>query len=247
MSIAKRAAVLTKLMADDILRFIFFPECIVCEKPLSREEAYFCEKCHALAMETSEPMCPVCRGEIVHGRRSCSECESESSFSILWGCGVFDSFHRAIIHGIKYEGLLPLASMAAETLAERLEKRSHLPRVDWIIPIPLHWTRRRQRGFNQSELIAKSLGEQLGLPVSLKALERVRKTLDQIGLSAKERVENMRGAFATGSRIDLSGQTVLLVDDVTTTGATLNEAAKELRNAGCKNVFAAVIAVAGAD
>ncbi|MFH1892692.1 MAG: ComF family protein [Candidatus Zixiibacteriota bacterium] len=247
MSIAKRAAVLAKSMADDILRFIFFPECIVCEKPLSRQEAYFCEKCHDLAMETPEPMCPICRGEIAVGRRSCRECESESSISILLGCGVFDSFHRAIVHGIKYEGLLPLVTIAAETLAERLEKQSHLPSVDWIVPIPLHWTRRRQRGFNQSELIANSLGEKLGLPVSLRVLERVRRTLDQTGLNAKERVENMRGAFATCSRIDLSGRTILLVDDVTTTGATLNEAAKELRKAGCKNVFAAVIAVAGVD
>jgi ComF family protein len=166
---------------------------------------------------------------------------------VLWACGVFDSFYRAVVHGLKYDGLLPLAKDVGGVLAERFSAYDNIPKIDAIVPIPLHWTRKRQRGFNQSELIAKVLGERLQLPVSSKILERIRKTLDQTGLSAKERVENMRGAFAAGSRLDMTGQRVLLVDDVTTTGATLFEAAKVLREAGCRDVYAAVIAVAGVE
>lgn len=165
---------------------------------------------------------------------------------MLWACGVFDSFYRAVVHGLKYDGLLPLAKEAGELLADRFASHESPPKIDVIVPIPLHWTRQRQRGFNQSALIAKVLGEQLQLPISSKTIERIRKTLDQTGLNAKERVENMRGAFAMGSKSDVNGQRILLVDDVTTTGATLFEAAKVLRDAGCSDVFAAVIAAAGA-
>lgn len=246
MSVAKRAICAVRIMVDDLLRFVFYPECIVCEQPLARQEVYNCDKCRDLAMQTPLPMCPMCRCEIEDVRRK-SGCQCESPISILWGCGVFDSFYRAFVHGLKYDGLLPLAGTAAEILAERISEQQHVTRIDVIVPVPLHWTRRRQRGFNQSELIAKVLGERLQLPVSSDLLERIRKTQDQIGLNAKERVENMRGAFATRSKVDASGMRVLLVDDVITTGATLCEAARELRDAGCKSVYAAVIAVAGVD
>jgi ComF family protein len=244
--ISKRALGAVRTLADDLLRFVFYPECIVCEKPLASGELYYCEKCRDLAMHTEPPMCPVCRGEIDVSRLKAG-CRCESPISVLFACGVFDTFYRAVVHGLKYDGLLPLARHTGEVLAERLAGIDKSPRIDVIVPIPLHWTRRRQRGFNQSELIAKVLGERLQIPVSSRMLERIRKTLDQTGLSAKERVENMRGAFSMGRHSDVEGLQVLLVDDVTTTGATLFEAAGVLRAAGCRNVFAAVIAVAGAN
>lgn len=234
------------MLTDDLLHFVFYPECIVCEEPLREHETYYCEKCRDLATHTLLPMCPVCRREVENVRIG-PRCQCKTQISMLWACGVFDSFYRAVVHGLKYDGLLPLAADVGEVLADRITDSEDCPKIDVVVPIPLHWTRKRQRGFNQSELIAKVFGERQQMPVSLKFLERIRKTLDQTGLNARERVENMRGAFAIGNKTDVTGLRVLLVDDVTTTGATLFEAAKVLRNGGCKNVLAAVIAVAGAD
>jgi ComF family protein len=149
-----------------------------------------------------------------------------------------------VVHGIKYDGLVPLASMMGKILSSRIEETLGASIIDVVVPVPLHWMRRRERGFNQSKLIADYLGTRVNLPVQAGALRRVKRTRDQTGLNAQARIDNMKGAFRIGNASDIEGRRVLLVDDVITTGATLNEAAGVLRRGGCRNVFAAVIAMA---
>ncbi len=229
---------------SDLLDFIFPPECIVCEKRLSGKEAYYCEACRAVADDIHHPICPGCRNGVAEVHAGCKSCKGCNPISMLWTCGSFDQFYRPVVHGIKYQGLLPLAIAMAEILASRIGEFSDRRIFDFIVPVPLHWTRRRQRGFNQSSVVAYELAKRLHLPVVTDVLKRVKRTLDQTGLSAEERVWNMHGAFTARTTEAIAGKRALLIDDVTTTGATLNEAARELRAAGCKNVFAAVIAIA---
>lgn len=231
-------------LLNDVLSFVFPPECVVCEKRLADLERYYCDACRDLAEDLSVPLCPSCRSGLLDLRRGCSVCRGCSPISALWACGVFDRFYRPIVHAVKYQGLLPIARMMAGLLASRISESIHRPIIDLLVPVPLHWTRKRERGFNQSLIIACELASRLGLPVAKNALRRVRKTLDQTGLSAQARITNVKGAFRVREFEVLARKRVLLVDDVTTTGATLNEAAGELRKAGCRNVFAAVIAVA---
>ena len=243
-SVRQMAARASGVILNDLLNFIFPPECIVCENRLVDDERYFCATCRNLADDILFPVCPECRTEVTDLRTGCRNCKGTNPISVLWTCGTFDQFYRPVVHGIKYEGLLPLVSMMSEIIFSRLTETLGSSFIDAIVPVPLHWTRLRERGFNQSEQIADELGRQLDQPVLSNALKRVKKTLDQTGLSAQARIENMKGAFKIKDAGAVAGKRILLIDDVTTTGATLNEAAGELRRAGCRNVFAAVIAMA---
>ncbi len=237
-------AMQSRILINDLLDFFFYPECICCGQRLKRGYDYYCENCLDLASQVEEVLCPECRLEIVSLRTGCKSCEKKSPISALFACGTFDDFFRSVVHGLKYDSLLPLANKLSCMLASRLMNADAVRLIDLIIPIPLHWTRQRQRGFNQSFVFAQSLSDKTSLPVTDDLLKRVKRTKDQTGLNASQRVNNMKGAFSVTKHDAVAGKRILLIDDVTTTGATLNEAALELRKSGCRNVFAAVIAVA---
>lgn len=142
---------------------------------------------------------------------------------------------RQAVHAIKYEGATVLQGVLGEILADYWQR---LPLVvDVIVPVPLHPSRQRQRGYNQSELLAKAFGEQVGLPVHVGSVERRRNTRAQVGLSRTERLTNVEGAFICRN-VSLDGQRVLLIDDVYTTGATLSACAHALRLGGAASVSA---------
>ena len=150
--------------------------------------------------------------------------------------GSYEGALRAIVHALKYEGRRSLARPLADLMRER--GAEVLAGSDCLVPVPLHPTRRRARGFNQ----ALDLARHLGRPVR-KALRRVRATPTQTGLPAAQRHRNVRDAFAMAPRTpSLSGATVVLVDDVSTTGATLEACARVLKAAGAREVRALVAA-----
>jgi len=141
-----------------------------------------------------------------------------------------------LIQHCKYSGAQELADLFAEALSEHL---ADLPRPDLIIPMPLHPARLRERGFNQALEIARRLGDRLNLPFS-HACRRVRDTPPQAGLDLKERKRNLRGAFACDE--DLTGKRIALLDDVMTSGSSLNELANAARRAGAVEISAWVVA-----
>jgi Predicted amidophosphoribosyltransferases len=149
---------------------------------------------------------------------------------------------RFVILQFKYNRQLHLRHPVAEWLFEamnddRLRDRS----FDCIVPVPLHPARFRERGFNQAELLGKILGQRINLTLS-RALERTRYTTTQTAFDRIDRMENLRGAFRLRKRIDVRGLQVLLVDDILTTGSTLSECARVLREAGALSVYAVTAA-----
>ena len=146
--------------------------------------------------------------------------------------GGYDGALRAIVHALKYEGRRSLAQPLAELM--RIRGADMLTGADWAVPVPLHPSRRRERGFNQ----AADLARHLGVPVR-RALRRHRATQAQTGLPAARRHGNVRGAFRpTRAARGLAGSTVLLIDDVSTTGATLDACARVLKELGVREVRA---------
>ncbi|MEE9137513.1 MAG: ComF family protein [candidate division NC10 bacterium] len=124
------------------------------------------------------------------------------------------------------------------------DRATHLfghPTLDAVVPVPLHRNRERERGFNQAEILARVVGKRLQRPVLRKTLRRIRPTLPQTG-KRRERVRNVRGAFAVGNPEKIKDRTFLLVDDVLTTGATVNECAKVLMKAGAQRVLVYTLA-----
>jgi competence protein ComFC len=146
---------------------------------------------------------------------------------------------REAIHRLKYSNSRDLAVPLGEMMI--LYWQDVRPPADVIVPVPLHTRRLRERGYNQAALLAMELGKGVGLPVLENALIRVRDTSPQVDLSAKERKENVRGAFHCPDD-RLAGRSVLLVDDVYTTGATLESCSLALKQQGVRTVWALTLA-----
>jgi ComF family protein len=161
--------------------------------------------------------------------------------------GSYSENLRELIHLLKYEQVLPAANVLGEFLADALTKLEPNLGEDrvYVVPVPLHKSKRTQRGFNQAELIARSAlkrkhPERFVLKPVL--LERLRPTESQIGLTRHQRRENIRGAFGVLHGEEIAGREVLLVDDVFTTGATVSECARVLLRAGASKVWVATVA-----
>ena len=186
-------------------------------------------------------------GQCVNCRERTPEFERAVSF------GEYRDGLRGLVHLLKYENVIsaqaPLGRMLAEAVSE-LSPAFGSSRL-LLLPVPLHKNRRSSRGFNQAELIVRAARKHLPpeLELATTVLIRQRETISQVGLSREERIENMRGAFRVSDAARVRGRRVIVVDDVMTTGTTLSECARVLKQAGADKVWAATVARAfhGAD
>lgn len=168
---------------------------------------------------------------------------SGNNLKVVLFAGAFKNpIWKNLIHQFKYEKVFNLSGLLAKEMAKVV--RAHIPREDFLlVSIPLYWWKKQSRGFNQAEVLAKSLAKKLDRKFC-PALWRIRNTKTQTALSQKERQENVKNVFQLNPRFRdfIQGKNVLLVDDVFTTGATLNEAAKVLKRAGAREVWGLVVA-----
>jgi len=190
-----------------------------------------CQRSLSAIYRTSErePLCGACR-------RGLNEFDRLRSF------GAFDGALRELIHLFKYGGVVPLATPLASLLGIVVHNEPTLAAVDVVVPVPLHPRRQRLRGYNQAEYLARKLANQLALPLDARSFVRIRDTASQTGLTPRQRRENVRGAFAVRARSPFDAKRILLVDDVCTTGATLNACARTLKRAGASEVQAVTLA-----
>ncbi len=202
-------------------------------------------------------LCDSCRPSLLFGTPSCLRCSRRNFDGILCGgcteaTGIRrflapfsyrDPLARKLIHMYKYEGAQELAELLADEITAFLQFYAiRLPRSSILVPIPLHRSRLAKRGFNQAELLAEGIGKRLDIQVA-HPLRRTKRTEQQVEMSSpKERKSNVAGAFAIRDVDAVRGQTVILVDDVSTSGATMIEAARVIREVGCRTVWAITIA-----
>ena len=190
------------------------------------------------------------RYTVVEGMARCGACQRlEPMFDRAAAYGSYEGGLRELIHLLKYEQVRPSASVLGRMLGEAMATLNPLfTQVSpLVIPVPLHAAKLRQRGFNQSELIARAALKAPGLAgISLalhtSVLARARATVSQTGLTRHQRRENIRGAFRVLRPEEVAGRDVLLVDDVFTTGTTVSECARVLRKAGAQRVWVATVA-----
>ena len=185
--------------------------------------------------------------QLLVGDGRCHSCRDfEPEFARAISYGEYEGGLRRLIHLLKYEAVLPVSSvlggMLADTITELLPMCGDSAPL--IVPVPLHKNKRNDRGFNQAELIARTAVKRTRQRVELITgiLVRQRATISQVGLTREQRVENMRDAFRVNDRQRVRGCTVIVVDDVMTTGTTLSECARVLKKAGAERVFAATVA-----
>jgi ComF family protein len=229
------------------VRHLLYPGCcLLCGQPLPASEAHFCFDCRRDVFTDAHSTCPRCAGTIgpfavVNGR--CVGCRSEAfAFEQTLRLGPYDGLLREVILRLKNQRSESLAELLGESWAEQAAARFAALGLDAIVPVPLHWLRRWSRGYNQSAALCRGLARVLRLPCYPSWLRRIRHTPRQYTQTPSGRKLNVRGAFHARSRAVVPGCSVLLVDDVMTTGATVGEASKALLAAGAKRVVVAVLA-----
>lgn len=235
-------------LKDDILDFVYPQSCPICQKSLKKDENQICEECRKTLAILPAPFCPYCRSffegneAIIRHHTICLNQPEDRRILAVRSLGRFDDQFQKLIHRLKYGKKIPLGRQLAESLGQAVAKTEVFTDCDLVIPVPLHRVRQRERGFNQSQVLAEGISEAINIPVLKGVLKRKKNTQDQTYLNAKQRAENVKNAFVITKPEMISGKKVILVDDVMTTGATLNECAGMLLAAGAKSVLAATLA-----
>jgi competence protein ComFC len=235
-------------VGQSFLRLIWPPVCQNCRKPTPESTGSLCRDCwNDILKATASVYCPQCGKDaspyaILNGR--CPDCIStEYHFDGIARAGVHQDALRRMIISFKAHDrtdLDPHFRLLANAAFSAAPFASH---VDYFVPVPLHWTRRLARGYNQAHLIANVI-EHPTARISTD-IARIKRTRPQPELTPAQRARNVKGAFLVRRGHPFAGRTICLVDDVKTTGATLNECAMTLKEAGAKKVYALVISVAG--
>lgn len=226
------------------LDFVFPPRCPACAQHVDR--VALCTACTAAIVPARSPLCPIC-GESFPGSgpdHRCSRCLGRPPhFERARACALYSSERPTplidALHRFKYGRDVTLAAILGTFLAD------HCPLPvdhDLLVPVPLDLARLRWRGFNQSVALARVLAARQRRPLHPMALQRRRSTPPQVGLGEQERRRNVAGAFAVRDHAAVRDRSILLVDDVMTTGATVEECAKTLRRAGARRVDVVVLA-----
>jgi ComF family protein len=216
-----------------VLELLFPSFCPVCGKPSDNPSTFpVCSSCWESIERLDGRGCRVCGAVTQYDPGSrCQECKTvRPVFDRVIAYGVYDGALKEIIHLIKFGQLKRPAKLLGDELAT-LE----IPSVDCIIPVPLSCRGLRTREFNQAALIAKRVSEKTGIPLCIDLLKKVRETVPQSTLSVNERRENVKNAYEVSG--DLGGMKIVLVDDVVTTCATVNECARVLKKAGAASVM----------
>lgn len=236
-------------VARGVTDLVFPNSCPLCAAP-ERDEVEFrhglCSDCHAAVIADPHQICPYCAATVgmhVDVASGCPACRDVSlGFEATIRLGIYDGQLRAAILQMKNgfgEGVAELLGrIAVEARYDDLKKHT----LTMVVPVPLHWRHEWSRGYNQAASLAREVGASLGIPVHNRLLRRVKATSQHAQPSRTARRENMKGAFRAKPNANLARQTILLVDDVMTTGSTASEAAKTLKAAGAANIVVFVLA-----
>jgi ComF family protein len=228
-----------------LLDLLLPPFCLACTKPLgSAPELLFCPDCRGGIHCITSPLCPCC-GRVylkaAGGDHHCGPCLAKPRhFSRARAIFLYEEPVKEVIHRFKYQGKTACLPSFAK-FAQNLPQMAELEGVDWIVPVPLHPSRLRERGFNQALLLARAFFPK-DRRVAPGLLTRIRPTEPQTSFNGAARRTNLKNAFAVVTPHRLAGKNILLIDDVFTTGTTVNECARVLKKAGAAEVLVLTLA-----
>ena len=228
-----------------IVEFFMPRICHVCLARIGPGDEVICDLCRSDLKMVVSPVCPRCGAgyaKIEEGDTRCRECPKTLWFDAARGAVGYSGTARAMIHELKFQGHIELAPVMARRCFQVIEDEWAFEEFDAIVPVPLHETRWRERGFNQAEEIGRELERLTQIPMAPETLERIRPTRQQSTLHHKDRADNVRNAFLCDRAAGVRDRRLLLLDDVITSCATVNECARALKEAGARSVMVLVFA-----
>lgn len=211
---------------------IFPPQCMACAAILIEKKAAFCDECYSQIKFIHSPLCSQCGhpfSEPGSNNHICGDCLiSRPAFFTARAMGKYEKVLMDVIHRFKYGGKISLGERLGELMAERAYPEFVIADYSLIIPVPLHPRRLRQRGFNQAVILAREISRRFSMDLDFLSLKRVVFTEPQVGLGRDMREQNIKGAFDITESGRIKGKSIILVDDVYTTGSTVKECARIL-------------------
>ncbi|MEA3545544.1 MAG: ComF family protein [Thermodesulfobacteriota bacterium] len=233
--------VIVRQLLWQLFKLFFPPACPLCSRTLPNDSPkIFCADCWSGFRPLSDAHCPLCAlpfTGISNSSHLCGRCIKQlPTYEKVYAVGLYETSLRRAIHQFKFNHKVSLDRSLGKLLEQAVDSNLH---IDLVVPVPLHRKRLQQRNYNQALLLAREFARIRKVPVANDLLLKVNETNSQQGLSAKERVKNLQGAFTLQGAI--TGKTILLVDDVMTTGATVETCSQVLIAGGAVKIYVAVI------
>lgn len=225
-------------MRNIFINLLFPLRCPVCDEIVPVGEGKVCRLCRPKIRYILEPRCRMCGRQLNDNAAVfCTECERRKHIFDR-GAALYDyQSMKKSIYRFKYKGRCEYAKFYAEDIYSHFKEDIRNMNADVIIPIPLHKSRKRSRGYNQAELIAKHLSRITGIPMQKNWVRRIKKTVPQKQLDVHGRQNNLKKAFHIKPNVVKLNQTIMLVDDIFTTGSTIDAVARELKRCGAGTVY----------
>lgn len=225
-----------------ILDILYPRRCVICNELLEKKEVDVCSQCKREIHPIEGAVCLTCGKPIADGETRCADCK-RTAHVFDWGvsCYLYKDVKGAIFR-IKYAGREDLIAYFSRQIVANLKSDLLQMQADFLVPIPMHHRRKRKRGYNQAELLAKQIGKEIQIPVLTSLVIRKVETIPMKYLSTKQRQLNLKRAFIIGQN-DVKLKSIILVDDIYTTGATMDAVASVLKKAGAKKIYFLTLAI----
>ena len=231
------------LKKEDLLHLVFPPRCPVCDKVIETGQV-ICQQCHEKIVHIAEPVCKKCGKPFEDERREyCADCTGKKHFFVQ-GKAVF-SYQggiRSSMYRFKYQNRREYGTYYAKEAVYLHGEWIKCKKIDLIIPVPMYYWKERRRGYNQAAVFARALSKECGIPAEYQMVQRIRNTVPQKELNDVERKKNLKHAFQLKKGTP-ENKNILLVDDIYTTGSTMDEVAEVLLGAGAKNIYFLCISI----
>jgi len=234
----------------NFLNLIYPMRCVACGEDLDPWSAHYlctehCRRIHLI----EESACSICGRKLYtlpEGDLICANCrKTKRHFDHGYTVAIYEEVIQTLIHDYKYRGREFLKYPLRRMLCEGIRHHVNYSDIDAIVPVPLHWRRYMRRGFNQALELVRFTSRKLNIPILKRNLRRIRYTIPQVYLAPKERPANIKGAFRVMNPDQVRGKRLMLVDDVLTTGSTMNECAQVLKEAGAAEITVVALAQSG--
>lgn len=237
---------LTRLL-NSCINLLYPAECLLCQAHLFDHIQSLCPACQDNIIFNKPPFCRKCSRHISRLQKGhlCQQCwKRPPEFDQAWGAVFYNEPMRHLLHSFKYQKKTVLRYFFSDLLLSSVDRyQIPIKKFDFLIPMPIHSAKYREREFNQTELLAHLVSKKINIPIYINNLIRVKATAPQAFLEEKERWTNIQDAFRIRKPFELKNKSILIIDDLLTTGATACEAAKTCKNAGAASVSILTLAI----